>query len=81
MSEKNTQIILRDYLVSCGYNEKYFYYSPTKHKLLKKWFKKCSKKGTDNIGIPDLIYLNEEEKIIIVCANVKFYHQKNVWKI
>lgn len=61
--EKQTEILLSECLKE--WNQEYLHYSPKEDKMLKQVFKTASKNGK-SMGIPDRIYLDKNNKILIV---------------
>lgn len=59
------ETLLDNLLQKNKFIESNIYYSPTKNKILKSIFKNCSKKGIGR-GIPDRIYFDEANKLLII---------------
>lgn len=65
MSEKKVETILDNLLIKNKFDENNIYYSPSKNQILKNMFKTSSKTGLKN-GIPDRLYFDEHNKLLII---------------
>jgi len=71
--EKQSQTNLYNLLIKNEFDKNNIFLTPNKNKILKEIFKHGSKKNTNHLGIPDLIYFEENVIIIFECKSNDLY--------